>query len=246
MATAISTSLLRPKRLVRQAIANLGLRPYVKRAYYPLWHRYVELTAPCVFVHIPKTAGTSIANALGMHGISHSTAAQWQAHLGAERFTRRFRFGIVRHPVDRLVSGQLWRYALIGESEKNYGRDYAEAAELTATAEQVNEQLNSDLRVLLADNERLDKLRMLPRLQIDGRIAVDYVGKFEELDAVLAEVAKHVSIRRDMPRLKSISRETKDKVVLDRDVVETIGVRLREEFDAFGYRPEATRFHIRD
>ena len=86
-----------------------------------------------IFVHIPKTAGTSIEAVLGMHGakkdigvvpyfnqeldqerlygrqLQHLTAQAIRAALGNESLFRSyFKFAIVRNPWDRLVSALAW------------------------------------------------------------------------------------------------------------------------------------------
>jgi hypothetical protein len=243
---AVQESRYQLKRLARRLIEATGLREWVNDRIDPLWTRYVELTAPCVFVHIPKTAGTSISRSIGMRGISHSTAAQWQAHLGAERFNRRFRFSIVRHPVDRLVSGSLWVYSLTNKDEGDFGRSYLGETSFKASCDQLNLWLNSHLRSLLTDEQRFNssRARMLPQLMINGSLAVDYIGKYEELELALREVGKHLPMRHELPTLKRISTSTKKSVVLDRDIIELISICLQDEFKAFGYDPYATIFRV--
>jgi len=234
---------LQPKRLAREAIGALGLQPLMRRYWRPVWAPLVELTASCVFVHIPKTAGTSIANALGMWGISHSDAGEWRRHLGAKRYDARYRFSVVRHPIDRLVSGLLWQYALVREDQANFSRDYTKAADVN-DIHRVNQLINNDLRALLADPTRTYEMQMLPRLLIDGQLSMHYIGKFEEIDVVMKEVGRHVPIKRDLPRLKEIGEKTKSAVVIEPDVFEQMCSKLQDEFKAFGYRPEQTKFAV--
>jgi chondroitin 4-sulfotransferase 11 len=86
-----------------------------------------------IFVHIPKTAGTSVEAALGMHGdkadigirpyfnqrpdaehlyggnLQHMTAARLRTVLQDDvRFKRYFKFAVVRNPWERLVSTCAW------------------------------------------------------------------------------------------------------------------------------------------
>lgn len=79
-----------------------------------------------VFVHIPKTGGSSVENMLWPNprreadlwmgfvapgrnryqtgGLQHLTATQIRQEIGAELFAACYVFSFVRHPVDRLVS----------------------------------------------------------------------------------------------------------------------------------------------
>lgn len=236
---------LQPKRAVRAIVASSEVASIARKWFAPLWTRYVELKAPCVFIHIPKTAGTSIGNALGMPGIAHSTAEQWLAHLGEKRFYNRYRFTIVRHPIDRLISGRLWNEALSKEIKDRQAYDYGQPAFLDEI-ERVNELINDGLRKQIDDESFLRRIRMRPRLEIDGVIGLDYIGRFEEITEAFAEIAKHVPAKKDLPRLKSIDKKVKDEIVLERDVFDALVKALREDFDTFGYRPEDTTVRIKE
>lgn len=86
-----------------------------------------------IFVHIPKTAGTSLEFALNMHGditdvglekylyqeknlhnlfgkgLQHLSIRQIQNSISKEIFSRYLKFSIVRNPYDRLVSFVAWQ-----------------------------------------------------------------------------------------------------------------------------------------
>ena len=63
-----------------------------------------------VFVHIPKTGGTSIRTVLGLPH-DHATAAEYVERLGLDKWRRRLTFAVARHPFDRFVSA--WAF-LVG------------------------------------------------------------------------------------------------------------------------------------
>lgn len=229
------------KRALRLAIQNSGLDPQRTRARWrPYWARFVELTAPCVFVHIRKAGGTSMAHAVGMHGITHSDAAQWRDHIGTARFDRRFRFALVRHPIDRVISRLLWKMVL----QRDFAVSYESAAEV-ADAAAVSERINAQLRADLAAPTFSDQHSMRQKLSIDGELAMSYVGKLETLDESLDVIARHTPLDRSkMKRLKAVGDNTKKQVVLEHDLFQEACERLREDFEAFDYDPAATRFQV--
>lgn len=66
-----------------------------------------------VFVHVPKTGGTSVARALyGTDGGGHRTVRDYRAALGDAFVDRAFVFAVVRDPVERLASA--FRYLRAG------------------------------------------------------------------------------------------------------------------------------------
>jgi len=56
----------------------------------------------CIFVHIPKTGGTSIIKALDMKRTTHKTAKELKEEY--DEWDDFFSFSIVRNPWDRMVS----------------------------------------------------------------------------------------------------------------------------------------------
>ncbi|WP_448546881.1 sulfotransferase family 2 domain-containing protein [Thalassotalea fusca] len=95
------------KILLSKFCRKLGLVGY---PYKPFTHRY-----KCIFIHIPKSAGTSVLHTLG------DTGARWHVswlhfrRAAPDKFNKYFRFSIVRHPVSRLYSA--YQYMLSGGNQ---------------------------------------------------------------------------------------------------------------------------------
>lgn len=71
--------------------------------------------AGCIFIHIPKTAGTTIAHALLGRRAGHFTALEVKERMGVEKFESFFSFAVTRHPYDRLLSA--YHYVRSGGGE---------------------------------------------------------------------------------------------------------------------------------
>jgi len=63
----------------------------------------VVRNSPSIFIHIPKNAGTTVCYALYHRYIGHR-AASWYRSADRQLFDSKFKFSIMRDPVDRFIS----------------------------------------------------------------------------------------------------------------------------------------------
>jgi hypothetical protein len=61
-----------------------------------------------IFVHVPKTGGTSIESLLDLSGAKHNTARQYR-NFFPDVWKRYFSFAFVRNPWDRVLSFYMFR-----------------------------------------------------------------------------------------------------------------------------------------
>lgn len=168
----------------------------------------------CIFVHIPKCAGTSIENALGMHGAvkdvgvvprrddevdtehlwgantQHFTAPEIRDRVGRETFDAYLKFTFVRNPWDRLVSFLSWK-------SDGKGMRWAQGGTLDPT------EMRTILRTLVRARVKRKTVQLHLREQwrftcdAAGTSLVDFVGKFESLEADWARVCARMGL--DLP-----------------------------------------------
>ena len=67
-----------------------------------------------IYVHIPKTAGTSITKALGFEQTYHTKLFELRNFISLKEYKKFYKFTFVRHPYDRFLS--LYYYAIAAES----------------------------------------------------------------------------------------------------------------------------------
>ena len=187
-----------------------------------------------IFIHVPRTAGTSTSRALGTSPL-HFTCARY-ATFNRDAFDRYFKFGFVRNPWDRLLSAfsqlraspkktrplesALWSRANLAR----YG-DFEEFV-LSLREPAVRERIMSHghFRTQFA-------WLSLPR---SNRVAMDFVGRFENVGSDFGTIANRLSLDEALPVISASShlpyREAYTPAM--RDIAADL---YRADIDAFNY-----------
>jgi hypothetical protein len=157
----------------------------------------------CIFVHIPKCAGSSIEaviwpgrrteadlwmgfvdehhNRHQTGGLQHLLASQIALEVGRARFDDYFKFSFVRNPFDRLVS----QYTYM-----------AKRPDLRAFVDLPEDASFSEYLDRIA---RREHVQWLPQhrfvLDDEGKPLVDFIGRFETFDDDAREVLRRIGIR---------------------------------------------------
>ena len=142
----------------------------------------------CVFIQIPKTASSGIGRILFDAPVSHKTYAPY-LRANPNKFRSYFKFAIVRNPWDRLVSGFFFlkgggMTAADAEWASKNLNDYGTFKEF------VHGWVNEE-------NIR-SWVHFLPQVDFitdqSGRIAVDFLGRFERLEENFDIIKEALSI----------------------------------------------------
>lgn len=161
-----------------------------------------------IFVHIPKTGGTSIADpdysqggrgalidCLGKDDImqqGHVRAAGLRDRIG-EDWNHFFKFTFVRNPWDRLVS--LYHYFLQDAEKRasDLGRRIAQCLDFASFCRQLDE-LNLD--------PHFDQ-QVSYMIDYEGDLIIDYIARFEALEAEYRKICVHLGIpARELPHYR--------------------------------------------
>lgn len=194
----------------------------------------------CIFIHIPKTAGTSIEKSLGikkwdpsllrlrkeflidgvLYAPQHLTAVMVRGNKKAKKWWKDyFKFSIVRHPYTRVLSEFCWVNRHRGPNFK-------------FTRVGFNKHLKHYYKALDKDH----KLSQYSYLHDDdGNLMVDYVAKFENLQEEFRFLKKKLHIQTNLPTIhKSRNSEIMLKSLKQgqKNIIYSL---YQKDFETFGY-----------
>ena len=236
-------------------------------------------TPEFIFIHIHKTAGTSVAASLlrdlapediavregpgrpvapaeqapTKPPTKHSTAVEARDYVGSEAWERYFTFSIVRHPIDRALSlfryiedqarppRKPWSRRVI---DRTAGRGRKPGREHQALSwPEVRAYLDSDTisdylrHPLLADAPGM-KVQSSSLCDQSGRLIVDFVGRYETLDADISYVRHHLGLpHRPLPWLNPSKQNGYLPTDLSPEDRAYLATRYEEDFRRFDYQP---------
>lgn len=151
----------------------------------------------CIFVHVPKAAGISVAMALfGNLAGGHATAREYRRVFGSD-FARYFKFTFVRNPYTRLVSAYEFLRA---------GGRPAWPTNQRFRDEILSEYVDFADFVLrwLKPRTEWPEPHFRPQhefLELGGRVVMDFVGRVERIDADFETVRERLGIQAQLGRL---------------------------------------------
>jgi len=196
----------------------------------------------CIFVHIQKTGGSSVRQALNMpqhDPDKHRFAAELRCRYGPEVWHEYFKFAFVRNPWERLVSWweMIRRNAESGRPTNGFQRFVIARART----------FEDFIRKCDVDFDDIDGSKWIFRNQIDylsddnGDLLVDFIGRFERLpDDLVALRARWGLHSGAIPHLNR-SNHPWYAQYYSPDLSALIGARYARDIAAFGYTFEPHR-----
>ena len=205
----------------------------------------------CIFVHIPRTGGTSIEsliwpdvdqrteadlwmgfrdkfhNKYQTGGLQHLHAGQIQVEVGVETFQQYFKFALVRDPWDKAVSQ--YRYMAKREDLREYlgmkPRDCFKRY-LELIPKKTHVQWEPQTRFVFDDA---------------GNSLVDYIGRFESFAESVGVVMDRIGLRVSTIPHANKSRRNPIQDEYDSESMEMVGALYAEDVKAFGYESAGIR-----
>ena len=203
-----------------------------------------------IFLHIPKTAGTSITNYLspftGWNDIElggtdygeriqeiywkrfklhkHSPAHQIRRIIGEDLWKQYFKFAVVRHPLDRLVSA--YHFYLQWDHPSTYPvREFAGFKEFVCS-----DYFQKDCK-----NMSRPTGSQAAFLKTGDEIAIDMICRIESLADDMAAVAARLGLPcPELPQLNA-SKPRGNELYFTQEILDLVAPIYRTDFEAFGY-----------
>jgi hypothetical protein len=186
-----------------------------------------------IFVHVPKTAGVSVSNSLfGSQAGSHTPIFIYLSLYGHRRFDEMYKFTFVRNPWNRLISA--FNYLKSGGM---HSMDATWARNNLSEFSDVNEFVERRL----ADQEIRNWIHFRDQSYFlldprNGKIGVDFVGRYENLQADFKRVCQHISVNAELQKMNmTITGSARYKEILSTKSIKIIAKIYSRDLDILGY-----------
>lgn len=177
---------------------------------------------PYIFIHIPKTGGSSILHALNIHNYCcHEPISRYPNYLTQNVF----KFAFVRNPFDRILSAYIY---LTG----GFGNEY------DAAFAQANLDHFKNFNEFIKEFEINTELQSWLHFQsvfnfIDG--PMDFIGKYENIQTDFNAVCDHIGLIRIPLEHKNSSNHKHYSTYYNKKSIKIIEKIFCRELDEFDY-----------
>lgn len=184
----------------------------------------------CIFVHIPKAAGISVALTLfGNYAGSHRTLKWYQNNYSRFTFWRYYKFTFVRNPYDRLYSAYTFlKQGGINKEDQQFSEEVI--IKYPNFEQFVMEYLNEETIY--------SYIHLCPQVSFltnkNNKLNVDFIGRFENIDEDFKKVAQKLHTDKTLPHLNK-TKTKKEKQALSTQVKEKIQQLYKDDFIQLGY-----------
>ena len=204
--------------LLRKKVFNKNLRTkYIFQDYF--------IRTKSIYIHIPKTAGTSISSAIYGKDPWHHRIRDFEK-IDKMKLDQFFKFAFVREPSARLLS--TYNYAL-SENSKRPGHILSFCAEYKNFDDFVNKWLSKkniyshyffwpQAEYLLDSNKNLN---------------LDFIGKFENLHEDFDVLCEKLNLETELPRLNVSKNRYKQEI--SNLTLEKIKLVYSDDYKLFNY-----------
>lgn len=184
----------------------------------------------CIFVHIPKTGGISVANSLfGRHGAGHDSLWWYQLVFDHEEFDSYFKFAFVRNPWDRLVSAYTFlKQGGMSENDKKWAEQHLSGFD----------DFDSFVKVWVNRQNIYKGIHFVPQFEFvclgDLRPAVDFIGRFERLAEDFNFIREKLGKESNLQKL-NMGAKKDYRQFYTKETIQIVADAYYEDVKIFGY-----------
>jgi len=162
----------------------------------------------CIFIHIPKTAGTSILNQLNNDKWIPRNHATWKEYQkrSPHYFKYFFKFSFVRNPWDRAVS--TYFYIKQSNDAKTYNGDLIRDI-FSDKLESFEEFVLKFLDIDMIYTHSLFMPQWFYLTDEKNQLQVDFLGRYENLDVDFEFIKSKIGL--DTPKLEKVNISNRKK-----------------------------------
>jgi hypothetical protein len=178
-----------------------------------------------IFIHITKTAGTSVGNAVGLPVKHHLTAKEVIAKIGKQKWNEAYKFTFVRNPWDKVVS--LYEYRRKKDKTKIASRNIL-------FTDWVNLTIGPQSDPFYYNNVKSFQPQVEWLKDDEGIVAIDFIGKFESISADFDQIKEAIGVSAGLPHLNATKRSDYRDYYTD-EARQIVASWYHEDIEAFGY-----------
>lgn len=198
----------------------------------------ISMTHRCIFVRISKTASTSILNTfksqkkssdIGYFGLKHFSIKHYFDTYRLY-FGDFFKFAFVRNPWDRIFSQYRYLNFVKKHDIANCSyRDWLFKCE---------EAMNAPNNYLFGRNRDIFIYHLTNQIEwisLNGEIAVDFVGRFENIEEDFNKICKHLNVDFNLLHENRSGKPVDYRTVYDDTMKEMVADWHARDLEEFGY-----------
>lgn len=179
-----------------------------------------------VFIHINKTAGTSIIDVIGKPFRKHLTAKEVIDVIGQNKWDAAYKFSVVRNPWDKVVSQYKHATKMNSSNMANKTIGFKDWVNCTYGEPK-------DLRYYGRPQMFYPQIKWLKNY--DGKIDMDKIIRFENLNRGINEVFRTLLIDKELPHLNDTPK-TNYLDFYDEQSTQIVADWFHEDLIEFGYQ----------
>jgi len=186
-----------------------------------------------IFVHVPKTGGKSVMNALyglDLHaGLGHAGILAYKSALGWRRFDRYFKFAFVRNPWSRLYS------AFCFQAKGGFG---------TQADHVIQERMGTNnfatfVKQILSKRDFSDIAVFRPQSAFvcdnQGNLLLDRVCRFERIEDEFEYLQGRLRFEKSPQHLNATNGIGRYIEAYDEEMIQIVGNLYKDDLQKFGY-----------